>query len=127
METLRQGKHGKNKESDHLPQKNLLLLYGWKSGLPFYYRRLSGNIPDVKTVNTLVRELDALGYGKVKFVMDRGFYSKDNIDRLYQHHYKFIVAVSTGLSFVKKRIEAVKDTIRDYGSHDATVSTAMVE
>ena len=80
-ETLRQVKYGKNKESDHLPQMNLLLLYGEKSGLPFYYRRMSGNIPDVKTVNTLVRELDALGYGKVKFVMDRGFYSKDNIDR----------------------------------------------
>ena len=103
-ETLRQVKYGKNKESDHLPQMNLLLLYGEKSGLPFYYRRLSGNIPDVKTVSTLVRELDALGYGKVKFVMDRGFYSKDNIDRLYQHHHKFIVAVSTGLSFVKRRI-----------------------
>jgi len=130
-ETLRQVKYGKNKESDHLPQMNLLLLYGERSGLPFCYRRLSGNIPDVKTVNTLVRELDALGYGKVKFVMDRGFYSKDNIDRLYQHHHKFIVAVSTGLSFVKRRIEAVRDTIRDYGSHDAAyglgVSTATME
>ena len=118
-ETLKQVKYGKNKESDPLPQLNLLLLFGEDSGLPFYYRKLSGNIPDVKTVNTLVRELDVLGYDKVKLVMDRGFYSKSNIDQLYRYHHKFIVAVSTGLSFVKKRISEVRDSIRDYGNHDS--------
>ncbi len=81
----------------------------------------------MKTVSTLVRELDTLGYGKVKFVMDRGFYSKDNIDSLYRHHHKFIVAVSTGPSFVKKRIKAVRDTIRDYGSHGLAMSTTTME
>lgn len=118
-ETLKQVRYGKNKESDHLPQINLLLLFGEQSGLPFHYRKLSGNIPDVKTVNTLARELDILGYGRVTLVMDRGFYSKANIDRLYQHHHKFIVAVSTGLSFVKKRIAEVREGIRDYGSYDS--------
>lgn len=118
-ETLKQVKYGKNKESDPLPQINLLLLFGEQSGLPFYYRKLSGNIPDVKTVNTLVKELDILGYRKVKFVMDRGFYSKTNIDQLYQYHHKFVVAVSTGLSFVKKRIIEVRESIRDYGNHDS--------
>ena len=130
-EMLKQVKYGKNKESDNLPQINLLLLFGEKSGLPFYYRKLSGNIPDVKTVNTLVKELDILGYGKVKFVMDRGFYSKTNIDQLYQHHHKFIVAVSTGLSFVRKRMDEVRESIRDYGCHDSSygigASTQTIE
>ena len=62
-ETLRQVKYGKNKESDHLPQMNLLLLYGEKSGLPFYCRRLSGNIPDVKTAQTnTINVYDILKY-----------------------------------------------------------------
>ena len=43
-------KYGKNKDHDPLPQINLLLVFGEKSYLPFYYRRLAGNIPDVKTV-----------------------------------------------------------------------------
>ena len=118
-EMLKQVKYGKNKESDNLPQLNLLLLFGEKSGLPFYYRKLSGNIPDVKTVNTLVKELGILGYGKIKLVMDRGFYSKTNIDKLYQHHHKFIVAVSTSLSFVRKRIDEIRESIRDYSNHDS--------
>ena len=41
---LRQVKYGKNKEHDPLPQINLALLFGEESNLPFYYRKLSGNI-----------------------------------------------------------------------------------
>lgn len=32
----------------------------------------------------LLEVLDILGFGKTKFVMDRGFYSEDNINGLYR-------------------------------------------
>lgn len=48
---LKQVKYGKNKDNNKLLQINLALLFGEESGLLFYYRKLSGNIPDVKTVN----------------------------------------------------------------------------
>ena len=70
-ETLAQIQYGKNKENDQLPQLNLLLVFGEESGLPFYYRKLAGNIPDSKTVKHLLEDLDILGFGKTKFVMDR--------------------------------------------------------
>ena len=44
-EVLKQVQYGKNKEADRLPQINLALVFGEKSGLPFYYRKLAGNIP----------------------------------------------------------------------------------
>ncbi len=34
-------------------------------------------------VKHLLEDLDILGFGKTKFVMDRGFYSEDNINGLY--------------------------------------------
>ena len=89
-ETLAQVQYGKNKEDDQLPQLNLLLVFGEESGLPFYYRKLAGNIPDSKTVKHLLEDLDILGFGKTKFVMDRGFYSEDNINGLYRDHIKFL-------------------------------------
>src|SRR5690606_41894046 len=49
-------KMGKNKEGDRLPQFNLALLFGEESGLPFYYRKLPGNITDVKTIKRLMQE-----------------------------------------------------------------------
>ena len=118
-ETLKQVKYGKNKDGDKLPQFNLALLFGEQSGLPFYYRKIAGNIPDVKTIHELVRELDALGYEKVKLVMDRGFYSADNINALYKEHYKFLVGTSTALSYAKKFIHEIgyeKDSYVNYNS-----------
>lgn len=103
-ETLKQVRYGRNKDDDKLPQINLALLFGEESGLPFYYRKLAGNIPDVKTIRQLVRELDILGYNKVKLVMDRGFYSAGNINELYKNHYKFIIGASTALTCAKEFI-----------------------
>ena len=88
---LKQVRFGKNKDYDPLPQINLLLLFGVDSGLPFYYRKLAGNIPDVKTLNELLKELEVLGYNKLKLVLDRGFYSADNVNGLYKDHHKFLI------------------------------------
>jgi len=118
-DALRQVKYGKNKDDDSLPQINLALIFGQDSKLPFYYRKLSGNIPDVKTINELVRELDILGYGKIKVVMDRGFYSAENINALFKNHYKFIAGVNTSLSYAKdfiKEIQHIKDHYEYYHS-----------
>ena len=111
-ETLNQVQWGKNKEDDKLPQINLLLVFGEKSGLPFYYRKLAGNIPDSKTVKHLLEDLDILGFGKTKFVMDRGFYSENNINGLYREHVKFLVGVKLSLKFIKKHLDKVYDDIR---------------
>ena len=117
-ECINQVRHGKNKDNDRLPQINLLLLFGEKSNLPFYYRKLAGNIPDVKTMRVLLRDLDVLGYPKVKLVTDRGFYSADNVNGLYQNHIMFLISASTSLSFVKRAIESVKETICDWSHYD---------
>ena len=108
-ETLRQVKYGKNKDDDQLPQINLALVFGEESKLPFYYRKLAGNVPDVKTIQELLRELDVLGYEKIKLVMDRGYYSAENINALFKKHLKFLCGTSSALSFAK-------DFIREIGS-----------
>lgn len=113
-ETIRQVQYGHNKEHDRLPQLNLALIFGQESNLPFYYRKLAGNIPDSKTINRLLEELDILGYSKVKLVMDRGFYSKDNINSLYQNHVKFLVSVRISLKFIRNELDEIYDTFRSF-------------
>ena len=106
-DTLRQVKYGKNKDDDHLPQINLALVFGAESRLPFYYRKLAGNVPDVKTIQELLRELDVLGYEKVKLVMDRGYYSAENINALFKKHLKFLCGTSSALSFAREFIREI--------------------
>lgn len=115
---LSQVKYGLNKEHDRLAQINLALLFGQESGLPFYYRKLAGNIADVKTVRKLLTDLKTLGYNNIKLVMDRGFYSEDNVNGLFQAHYRFIMATKINLKYVKLELEKARSTIRNFDHYD---------
>lgn len=122
-ETLRQVQWGRNKENDRLPQINLLLVFGEKSGLPFYYRKLAGNIPDVMTVKHLLGDMDILGFGKAKFVMDRGFYSEENINGLFREHVKFLVGARLSLAFIRCHLENAYEDIRAFTNYDEGTAT----
>ncbi len=111
--------YGKNKEDDRLPQINFALIFGETSGLPFYYRKLAGNIPDVKTVLNLLADFNALGFEKIKLVMDRGFYSAANINALMKEHLKFLISVRASLSWVHKELDKVYDTLDTFENLDA--------
>lgn len=117
-QTLKQVQMGKNKEDDRLPQLNLALVFGQTSGLPFYYRKLSGNIPDVSTLKSLLADFQVLGFSKVKLVMDRGFYSRDNINALLKERLKFIVSVRTGIAYVRQEIDRISEDIRSFDCLD---------
>lgn len=117
-ETLEQVKWGKNKDSDELPQINLALLFGEKSGLPFYYRKLPGNVPDVKTVVSLLMETKALGIEKMNVVFDRGFCSYENVNSLFAEHRKFVTGANTSLAIVKEMIEETRPNLRDFANYN---------
>jgi transposase len=116
---LKQVRYGRNKDHDPLPQINLALLFGQDSRLPVYYRKLPGNISDVSTIKNLLADLAILSFEKVKLVMDRGFYSEDNINSLYQHHYKFLISAKKSLALVQVVLNEVRDTMRSRTHYDS--------
>lgn len=122
---LRQVQYGHNKEHDPLEQLNLAVVFGESSNLPFYYRKLAGNIPDSKTVKHLLVDLDDLGFSKVRLVMDRGFYSKANIDMLYKAHLKFLLSAKMSLAFIKQDLDPIYDTFRSFEHYDAQYELYM--
>ncbi|MBT6613876.1 MAG: IS1634 family transposase [Deltaproteobacteria bacterium] len=114
---LRQVRYGKNKDHEHMPQINLALLFGQQSRLPFYYRKLAGNIPDVKTLKKLLADMNTLGYEKFKVVLDRGFFSAANINDLYKHHMKFLIAAKISLKLVKDHLDSVREKMRNWTNY----------
>ena len=103
-ELLTQVRHGKNKDHDRLPQINLALLYGEESGLPFYYKKLSGNISDVSTVKQLLKDMEFLGCKGVKLVLDRGFYSERNINELCTERLKFLLGTKLSVKYIRAEL-----------------------
>jgi len=114
---LSQVRYGFNKDHEPLPQINLALLFGETSQLPFYYRKLSGQTPDVKTLKKLVSDMNFLEFKKIKLVLDRGFYSRDNINALFQNHFKFLIAGKLPLRFIKDALDPIRGTMKSWTNY----------
>jgi transposase len=87
------------------------MLFGQKSGLPVYYHRVPGNINDVSTLHNLVQTFSFLEVGRMHFVMDKGFYSKKNIDDLVGHRDHFTIAVPLNNKWLQQAIDKIHQTI----------------
>jgi transposase len=83
-----------------LPQINLAAVLDAASGLPVYFKNVAGNISDISMVRSLLADASRMGTGRMKLCMDRGFYSKDNIDILMGEHLKFLVGLKTSSAYV---------------------------
>lgn len=104
-------RYGHNRDLDPLPQLNLIVLFGQNNRLPVYYQKMPGSLTDVTTLPHLVKTFKALGVKSPSYIMDKGFYSKKNIDALLLANHKFMVSVPLHNVFVKQAIDAVADTI----------------
>jgi len=104
-------KFGYNRDGEALPQINLAMLFGQKSRLPAFYRRMPGNISDVATLQTTMKSLDFLGAKSMHFILDRGFYSEANIDSLLARRHHFTIAVLTDRKWVRQAIDRHHDSI----------------
>jgi transposase len=104
-------KYGYNRDKDALPQLNLAMLFSQKGRLPVYYDRMPGSITDVTTLHNLLKTFKALEVKNVSFVLDKGFYSKKNIDALIDSGDKFLIAVPLNNKWAQKAIDDVYDTI----------------
>jgi transposase len=93
------------------------------------YRKLP-NITDVQTVKNLLADMDFFSYKKIKLVMDRGFYSEENINALYQNHLKFLIGVKVSLKYVQTELADARTQIRNwenfYPDHNLYARSSMI-
>ena len=102
---------GYNRDKESLPQINLAMVYGQQSQLPVTYRELSGSISDVRTLSNLLHQFDKLNYPKLHLVLDRGFYSKANVDHLCRSGQHFTLAVPTHINWVRLLIDQYREIV----------------
>ena len=88
--------YGYNRDKEELEQINLGVLLGEPTGIPLCYRIYPGSITDVVTLSNIVRFIQHYGLGVTIFVMDKGFYSKVNLEQMHAARLKFIIPLSFG-------------------------------
>jgi hypothetical protein len=115
IETVR---WGKNKDRVPLPQLNVAAVLDARSGLPVCFKNIAGNINDVSTVRSLLADARQWGVGRMRLCLDRGFYSKANIDALMGEHMKFLVGLKTSYTYVASAIDEYAHDLRNWQNYD---------
>lgn len=98
---------GHNKE--HLPLKQTLevIVYSLTSHLPIYYLELPGNVPDARTLDLIMTELEHAGFRNIILVTDRGYESMRNLESCIAKDQKLITSVKCGQGEALRRIKAI--------------------
>ena len=73
---------GYNRDREKLRQINLGITYGIRSQLPLYYKLYQGSISDVSTLKNIVKYNKQCGLKGMTYILDRGFFSKSNLEGL---------------------------------------------
>lgn len=97
-------KWGKNKEGVRLPQTSEVVVYSLDDHMPVYYRTFPGNVPDSRSIGTLLTDLRHAGFPDIVLLTDRGYESIQNLERYILNGQKMIMCVKTGQKLVLKHI-----------------------
>lgn len=101
------GHHGGDTEREI----RLILVIDQKSGKPLYYRYVPGNIVDVSTLATTMKEFSEYGVGATFALLDAGYYSEENIEQLYSEKISFLTRLPSGRKLYKNLISETNDTL----------------
>jgi transposase len=105
--------YGYNRDGIGTAQVNLSIVTDKDTGIPVMYDVYPGSIVDVTTLFNTVKKIKDLGITRCSLIIDRGFFSKENLQLLYDENVVFVIPASTSLKTVKELITGLHDDIKD--------------
>jgi hypothetical protein len=95
---------GRNKDRLPLEQTAEVVVYTLSAHMPVYYRTFPGNMPDVRSLDTILTDLGRAGFRELVLVTDRGYDSMRNLEKYITRGQSMVMCVKTGQSGVVKAI-----------------------
>lgn len=103
--------YGYNRDGFDLPQINLSMIVDKEKGIPVMYDIYPGSVVDVTTLKNTIKKINAYGVKDYTLVMDRGFFSKGNIEELLHEEVPFIMPATMILKSVKQLMSSAQKDI----------------
>lgn len=104
---------GYNRDKEELPQCNVGIVYNQQTQMPLYLKVYPGSIVDVSTIKNIVQDLALFGMKESLFVLDRGFYSAANIEKMNEENINFLIPLPKTTSMFSKLIEQSRGLDKD--------------
>lgn len=108
---------GHPKEDKGLSIFNYSIGYDTNNEVPLFYEQYPGSIVDISQLQFMIEKAEGYGYRHVGFILDRGYFSKENIQYMDKCGYDFVIMVKGMSAFVSGIVDKVRGTFenkRDY-------------
>ena len=105
--------YGHAKEDKGLPIFNYSIAYDCNNREPLFYETYPGSIVDVSQLQLMLNKAVAYGYKNAGFILDRGYFSRENIRYMDKCGYDFVIMVKGMKSFVHDAIRKVQGTFEE--------------
>lgn len=107
--------YGKAKDDEGLPQINLSYAIDHKTGIPLFYELYPGSITDMSQTKIMIDKAKNYGYSdnNITFVLDRGMFSKQNLDYLEENGFKYIIMAKCSLELIHNSIISNMNIIKN--------------
>ena len=96
---------GKNRDRLPLEQTLEVVVYTLSGHMPVYYRTFPGNMPDSRSIETILKDLEHAGFKDLILITDRGYESMRNLEKYILRGQSMVMCVKTGQKDVAKAIK----------------------
>jgi len=126
---------GKAKDDKGIPVFNVSIAFDKTNRVPLFYEEYPGSITDVSQFRCMVDKVIEYGYKKIGFILDRGYFSKENIQYMDENQYSFIIMAKGCKSLVTSMVNSIRNTfetdrkclIRTYKVYGTTITSRLYE
>ena len=98
--------YGKAKENKGLPVFNASVAYDKDNKVPLFYEEYPGSINDLSQFKHFVDKVLEYGYRSVGFILDRGYFSRENIRYMDDNGFSFVMMIKGKKALVSKLVLA---------------------
>jgi hypothetical protein len=96
---------GKNKDRLPLEQTTEVVVYTLSAHMPIYYRTFPGNMPDSRSLETILADLDHAGFENLVLITDRGYDTLRVLEKYLLRGQSAVMCVKTGQRDAAKAIK----------------------
>lgn len=121
---------GHPKDDNGKPVLNYSIAYDHNNSEPLYYEEYPGSIVDVSQLQQMLLKAKGYGYRQAGFILDRGYFSKENIHFMDKNGYEFIIMMKGMKSLMRDLVLSVKGSFeekREYSLRDYKVNGITVK
>lgn len=105
--------YGHSKDGQGKPVINYSIAYDRNNREPLFYEEYPGSIVDVSQLQYMLEKAVGYGYKRVGFILDRGYFSKENIHYMDKCGYDFVIMAKGMKSFVSELINENQGSFED--------------